>query len=258
MTWTFTLHGNKDTETQSSWETLPDKNSTSIWAIGPPPGHDTSAWLIGLHFANIDGHLILVEQRTFPNERGTPMLAEWTGDTDKIPDGGLGASVVKNLALLRMENQVRAAFADYTVETWGGGPYTAYPDGEPPEAFLNWSALTATVGIDTTDTTGHRTSGRKPLPDELLARVAYHYTEGLRNGRKVQLYVSGMVSTPDNPNPSSDQWIKKARERGFLTPAPKQGQAGGKMTDKAMDVLKQIGFLDNDGKRITQEKGDDE
>ena len=258
MKWTFILHGNKDYEIESSWETLPSKNSTSIWAIGSPPEDESSAWLIGLHFAIIDGYAVLVEQRTFPKEKDTASLAEWSGDTNSIPDGGLEASVVKNLALRRMENQVRAALKDYEEDTWGGGPYTFQTDGEPPEAYSEWSALTGRVGIDTTDTSQRRKSGRKPLSDELLAFVAYYYKEAGLNGFKVHRYVAKMMRTDDKPRPPADQWIKKARERGLLEPAPKQGRPGGEMTDKATDVLKQIGYLDSNGNRIVREKGNSE
>jgi hypothetical protein len=257
MKWKFNLYGNKDNETRSSWETWPHKDSTSIWAVGPPSGDEDSAWLIGLHFAIIDGYLILVEQRTFPNEQGSLTLFEWSGEPDTIPDGGLEASVVKNLALLRMENQVRVAFTDFKAETWGGEPYTVQPDGEPPEAFSNWSSLTASVGVDTSDTSQRRKSGRKPLSDELLARVAYHYIDARRTGVKIHRHIERTMKK-DNPHPDAGGWIKKARERGFLEPAPKQGRPGGRMTDEAMDVLKQIGFLDSDGKRIIEEKGDSE
>ena len=68
------------------------------------------------------------------------------------------------------------------------------------------------------------TPGRPRLADSLLRDVAVAYLEELRNGRGV---LQRLSSRFDRPSPTIRDWVRAARERGWLGPAPKQGKSGG-------------------------------
>jgi len=226
-----------------------------MWAIGSPPGAETNQWVIGLRFVIVDGHPILAETRIFPDEG--PSLDQtrgrWSGEAEAVPELGLPAAVVKNLALGGMEDQVRAALANHKDPAWGESDFPADADG-PPDTWLEWSEITETMGVDPDDTTKRRGPGRHPLPDEHLAKVAYYYDKALRNGDKVHLYIEEKMRTGDESLPVA-QWIRKARERGFLTSTPKPGQRGGTITPNAIAVLRGIGFFESDSATEPEQEG---
>ena len=97
------------------------------------------------------------------------------------------------------------------------------------------------MGVNPDDTTKRRGPGRKPLTDELLAKVAYYYDEAHRLGLRAHRHIEQRMREGEERLPVA-QWIKKARERGFLTSTPKPGQRGGTITPKAISVLQGIGF----------------
>jgi hypothetical protein len=69
-----------------------------------------------------------------------------------------------------------------------------------------------------------RRPGRQPLPDELLAEVAAAYREAERIGRP---HIERLRERfPGHSAPTLRNWTRKARERGFLGPAPSPRMAG--------------------------------
>jgi hypothetical protein len=207
-----------------------------------------------LRFVILDGHPILAETRIFPDEGPShdQTRGRWSGEAEAVPEHGLPASVVKNLALGGMEDQVRAALAHHKDPAWGE-TFPADADG-PPDSYLEWSEITETMGVNADDTTKRRGPGRRPLPDELLAKVAYYYDEALRLNLKAHRHIEEHMRTGDESLPVA-QWIKKARERGFLTSTPKPGQRGGTITSNAKAVLRDIGFIDSDSATEPEQEG---
>ncbi len=257
MQWEFEIHTDEPDDTSNSWS--PPGEPEAIWAIGTPPGSNTTEWTIALRFVVQDDHPILSEARFFPTEDSPRDRAcgEWSGDPDAVPVLGLPAAVVKNVALFDLETQVRASLANWKHPAWGGGETKPHDDGEPPESYQEWSDLTDRAGIDTDDTAQRRKRGRPPLEDDLLAEVAYHYVQALRTGEGVHGYIWSQMNKGGEALPIA-QRIKKARERGFLTATPKPGQRGGDITQKALDVLKRIGVPAERNTGETTQEGSDE
>jgi hypothetical protein len=249
MTWTFTIPNNNqdDPAAGTSWDT---ESPESTWVVGAPPGSDSTDWIVGLRFVVREHYAVLAEVRFFPNE-DTPhkqARGEWSGNPEAVPALGLPATVVKDIALGTMETQARAALADRNYPVWEEDHSPTHDNAEPPEDYWEWS--------DRTNTTQRRKRGRPPLPDDLLAKVAYYYEEALRNGYKTHRHIESKMRT-GNERPPAAQWIKKARERGFLTPTPKSGQRGGSITQKALDVLERIGFLDHQNTTDPEQEGNE-
>ena len=252
MTWNFNIH--RDDPHTGSWPEPDAEPPTSMWAIGSPPGAP-NGWVIGLQFVILDGHPILAETRIFPDEGPShnQTRGRWSGEAEAVPELGLPAAVVKNLALGGMEDQVRAALAHYKDPAWGETDFPADADG-PPDTWLEWSEITETMGVDPDDTTKRRGPGRHPLPDEHLAKVAYYYDEALRNNLKAHRHIEQKMRKGEESLPVA-QWIRKARERGFLTSTPKPGQRGGTITPNAIAVLRGIGFFDSDSATEPEQEG---
>lgn len=76
-------------------------------------------------------------------------------------------------------------------------------------------------------------TGRPRLPDEFLAAVAVAYIEECQGGRGVLKRVGARVAglrglrPKDVPDQTTKDWVRLARQREFLGPAPKQGARGG-------------------------------
>ena len=111
------------------------------------------------------------------------------------------------------------------------------------------------AGLETTRQTQKRKSGRPPADPVLLAHVAYDYTEARKRGWKIHLYIKGEMRRRNRKDIDPGQWIKKARDRGYLTPTEKSGQIGGKTTQKAIDTLKESGYLNSKGERPDEQEG---
>jgi hypothetical protein len=258
MNWNFTIHPDYPDTPTTVRDLARAAPPTSIWAIGNVPGDDQAEWAVGLRFVIRDGYPLLAEQRLFP-KGGTPFersRGRWSVEAAAVPALGLPASLVKNLAIGGMEEQVRAALADYKDPAWGDSRDVG-PEGEPPNSWFEWFEAKDVMGIDTDDTTQRRKRGRKPLTDEHLAEVAYHYVEAIRSNKKAHLYIEIQMKKKGDKRPPAAQWIKKARERGFLTSTPKPGQRGGTITPKAIAILTEIDFLDEQGARSAEHEGDE-
>jgi hypothetical protein len=203
-----------------------------IWAIVTVDG-----WRVALKFMNRDGVPICAEHRTIPDET-TPenRYKPWesSGNVDAIPGNGLPATLIHDLALGRIENQIRQALANYDHPIWPG--HRDAREGDIPDHYLEWLEITSRSGTDRDRTASPQRPGRPALSDEHLAEVALHYTIALANRLATTRYVEEQMKEGNEHLPVT-QWVLKARQRGFLTPPPKKGQKGGTLTDQARATI---------------------
>jgi hypothetical protein len=266
MNWNYTIYAEPTGDATTIRDIAQMEPPTSFWAIGPPPGDESPGWVIALRFVVDDGYPVLAELRAFPDEGASHDQAhgEWSGDASIVPGLGLTASTIKNLSVKTMENQFRAALSNHQNPAWGDDQYPVLIDGEPSDNWdgepsdnwMAWSEVTKDLEVDTTDTADRNKRGRKPHPDEHLAKVAYYYTEALRNGSKVHNTIRAKMRT-GKKSPDATGLIRKARVRGFLAPAPKTGQKGGTLTPRAIAVLEASGFLDEQKRQSDKHEGDE-
>lgn len=255
MGWNFTLHIDDINSDTSSW---PDANSASqpaIWAIGPLPSDDSGTWLVGLRFVNRDGNPALVGIQIHPDHGVASFLRGLRPSATEIyPDVEVTATALRAVTLGSMQSQVRSALANYRDPAWGDNHLDAYDDGEPPWNWSEHDELTTATGVDTSDTAQRTKAGRRPHPDEFLAEIAYHYDRALRDDLPTGSSIQAEMSQGGERVPV-EQWVSKARHRGFLTATTGRGQRGGEITVKARDTLKRSGFLDSEGERVTEREG---
>lgn len=90
--------------------------------------------------------------------------------------------------------------------------------------------------------------GRRGRDDLFYAQAALEYVQAL--GHEPRRPVQWMVTQADESGElvTGDELrarLRRARERGLLTPAPR-GRPGGALTDKATELLRDAGFLTDD------------
>jgi hypothetical protein len=234
----FTLHLEEPVEPTKGREAFQFPTDDPMWSI-----HADDEWTVKLRFVNRDGTPVLSELRIFPTEPDTIDTnppTDWSGDPDAVPGDGLPAAFVKNLALGRVENQVRQALADHHHPAWPGD--RQWHEDEPPDHYLEWLDVTSRTGIDPKRTASPQRRGRPALSDEHLAEVALHYTTALAAGIPTTSYVHAQMEHSGENLPVS-QWVDKARKRGYLTQPSKPGRPGGELTGKAKAVIAQHGLV---------------
>jgi len=207
-----------------------DPSSVPVWAE-----FDMGNWRIGLRFLHRDGQLVLAEVREYPAEQDQ-RPGQWSASVESVDKGGLRPALVHSLAIGALRDQAIQRLTDPDDPAWESGW---------PESWENWYDIAHYAGTDAyveADVPGK--PGRQPLSDEKLAEVADHYVTALRIGRPTTKYIQEKMG----PFSSVGGWVKKARERGFLTAAPNKGQRGGRLTPKAKAVLKRT----NDNKGVNQ------
>lgn len=83
--------------------------------------------------------------------------------------------------------------------------------------------------------------GRPTLSDDFLASVAVAYLQELPKGKGLLRRVGSIVAPPHYtsgvPDETVRDWVHKARRRGFLGPAPKQGARGGSVGPRLEALL---------------------
>jgi hypothetical protein len=203
------------------------------WAIV-----DDGPWSVALRFRTRNNRPVLAEVRVYPTEAGhSPGF--WSNSVTAVPDGGLPAKLLKDLALGRLRNQALALMADPHDVTWGEDAYDYYE-----------AVIAAGVSVDQGEEAPR--PGRRPLSPEKLALTSYYYVESLRLGiGSIHREISKRLpkhshQIPDWEGTPSEttirSWIYKARERGFLREAPEPGGKGGSLTRRALAVLFRLGI----------------
>jgi hypothetical protein len=96
-----------------------------------------------------------------------------------------------------------------------------------------WSSLSVRMERERT-----RRPGRRGRPDRYYAEIALAYESWVGTGQSLSVLAAELG---DLPVPTLRTALQIARTRGFLTKAPGKGQKGGRVTDKARQLLKEDG-----------------
>jgi hypothetical protein len=199
-----------------------DPSPVPVWAE-----IDFGPWRVGLRLQHRNGQPVLTELRVYTAEPDA-LPGQWTANVESVPEAGLRPDLVWNLALGGLRDQAIQRLVDPDDPAWEDGW---------PESWENWYDIAQYAGIDAhADADVPGKPGRQPLSDELLAEVADHYVTALLIGKPTTKYIQEKM----DPYAPVGSWVRKARERGFLTEAPKQGQRGGRLTPKTRAVLKRM------------------
>lgn len=212
-----------------------DSSPSSVWAE-----FDIESWRVNLRLQGRNGHPVLSEVRIFPAETDAPP-GRWSGDVTSVDAGGLRPDLVKNVAIGALRNQAIQRLTDPDDPSWINGW---------PNPHENWYDTAFYSGIEANaDADVPTRPGRQAISDEELALTARYYTEAQGTAAKSALEYT-RIQMEDRHGVFLSKGtvggrIHKARRRGFLTPAEKQGKGGGTLTPRARDVLQKI---DGEGK----------
>jgi hypothetical protein len=231
----FTLHLEEPDQPRKGREAFIRPTNLAIWAVGPLDSDGEWSWAI--RYAQRDGVPLITELKTIPTEKLPEFIRrpwKWSRNTDAVPGNGLPLTAVHNLALGRIDNQIRQALANYDHPAWPGRRDTL--DDDLPDHYVEWHGVTQMSGIDRTRTASPVRPGRPQLSAEHLAEVALHYTTALARGVPTTRYIEEQMQEGNERLPVN-VWVSKAREREFLTPTPVKGRPGGHLTKHAEAVI---------------------
>lgn len=200
-------------------------------------------WIVAFRLVNQRGQPVIAEARIFPDEPGHYPPGRWTGEYGApaiVPPGGLGARVLRQIRTRAFEQDLRTIMAHKIFtqkgvrrdEPWSKEEWEMTFPGLPP-ALIPPSA----------------TRGRKGRSDHELARIAAIYERAYLAKRPATEAVAKTMRI--SPEKARDA-IRRARVRGLLSPATKQGKGGGLLTErgkKIVNVKKQKGGTRHGQKR---------
>lgn len=188
----------------------------SVWVEMPLPGR----WMVAFRLASQGGQPVIAEVRVFPFEPDAPGQRRppglWSGVhgvTTRIPPGGITARVLREIRTQAFRADLHTITARWEKETRDLFP-----------------------GIAVSNIPPSTTRGRKGRSDRELASIAAIY---------VRAYAARRPSTPAVAKATglsltqARDAVHRARVRGLLSPASKQGKGGGLLTPLARKILKQ-------------------
>ena len=196
-----------------------------------PPGQawavtETSNWTVAAYLAQKGDTFVVGEIRVYPTEAVESSDPTLLYETASIPGNGLTATLLHNFR-----------FGEFVA---AGIHKVVTPMSDDMVDLLDWDDDLTSHGFDRKEITADsqkRRRGRPPLDDHELATVAYLYEKAIREQAKSP--IKFVADALNDPNPDRvRQVVSKCRKRGFLTPPPAKGIAGGHITDKAIAVLR--------------------
>lgn len=200
--------------------------------------YDEEGWTLSVHLVEKNDAIVVDEIRVKPAEAVESSDPTRVYEPDSIPGHGLNGTMIRNF---RFTPLIKSAIHELTRP----------PDSDEGIDFLDWADDLKSGGFDYTKVssyTQNRRRGRPPLAEEELARMAYYYVDAIKEQVKAPLaYVSMKRYGTDEYVELIRQRIVKCRQRGFLTPAPGNGIAGGHLTPKANEIIKRLGLEDRHG-----------
>ena len=133
------------------------------------------------------------------------------------PDGGLVTDDLRLIRLHEAARKIKSKILSGEESDWG----PSSPIGNPPMPPAEWAQTLATR------------PGRKGREERDYAEVAARYVDALGSRTPIKELAEQLFLSDSQVR----SVLNKARDRGLLTAAPK-GKAGGKLTDKALKILK--------------------
>ena len=178
-------------------------------------------WDVAAHLIEQDGNVVIAELRIQPAQTGGALAwpPQWRPN-DPVPKGGLRASHMRSLRLGTIVRRAR-------FHTHGVSDHLLAILGSDAANRL-MSAISAAP----------RRPGRKGHPDEYYAVIAQMYVRELMNGRHDP--IKRIAEAIGYSETHVRDQVAKARQKGFLTPAPGRGKSGGNLTPTALDVLNEV------------------
>ena len=191
----------------------------------------TESWTCAMRLAVQEGAVVIAEIRVFPAEAwdARPVGAWsgcWLGVGAAVPPGGVTARLLRAVsvsqghrAATRFLQSLRRRFVDEVADLTG------------PPVNRWWLG----GGIRTGQPSAQRR--RRPAPSAVfLAEVARRYDAAIRKrSRRPIEEVAAQLNITSKKDAS--RYVSLARDRGLLTPARKQGKAGGSITARALRLL---------------------
>ena len=212
--------------TGSSWDTT---QSEAWWETR------VDDWTISLRLAESKGHLVVTEVRIFPYEGGSDRQpGEWSQEPPKRASS-IPSAILRKANIARRLQEARAEF-EREIDQIDRSELLMY-EGLP---LLDTSA----VAVGFTDlsklglpTRHERRPGRKGHGDRHYAEYAYAYDKAAKDPKTAHKPVKVVAELMGESSQFVGETIAEARKRGLLTPAPKPGQPGGELTEKARRIL---------------------
>jgi len=198
-------------------------NVREVWFESPVGDR----WLAAYRLIPRHGHPVIAELRLFPIEPGKHDAGHWgeawLGPKAKIPAGGITARLLRQVRVGEHAGHLDGILENMKKQF---GVILYEPKGVLGRlGFVADAPLTPKLG-------------RKPLPDVEYARIAVVYDKALRAGNRRP--VVAVAKAWRIPIPKARDVIHRARERGMLTPASKQGRASGGLTSRAQAFLSKL------------------
>jgi hypothetical protein len=189
-------------------------------------------WRVALRLANQQGQPIISEARIFPDEDKSFPVGRWSGEygaSAKVPPGGLTARVLRTVRTQAFRRDLRTI-----TERWKTMLRKLEPNARRTELLqgLEPELRTAIQSPEQPMTT----RGRKGRSDRELARIATIYEAAYLAGRPAIAAVAKAATLSES---KARDAVRRARVRGLLSPATKQGKGGGVLTPTARALLHQ-------------------
>jgi hypothetical protein len=176
-------------------------------------------WMVAFRIIPQRGQPVIAELRIFPLNKDAKRkwpAGQWPGmygDQAHVPLGGITSSFLRGIRTKEFREALRDIHNRFETEL---------PD------------LIVPLARPASPSTAKR--GRKGRPDQELARIAATYEKAYLNNRPATEAVAIALAVPLS---KARDAIRRARTRGFLSPASKQGRGGGTVTPLGREVLVQ-------------------
>lgn len=208
-------------------------------------------WTLAWRIVPQGGHAVFGELRVFPTRSETDQEAgEWATNSTSVPRGGLLSKYLTAVPatgeLMKARQQLAKRFKTLTPEDWENMRTWQDPAdlGHPllDAGFYDPNRIGVITGAE-------KRPGRPGRKDKFWLKTAVVYHQGCRSGSRhpikdvaAAIYGSNGQQVTPSQNKQAAKWVGECRKRGFLTPAPGPGAAGGELTEEAMEMLSELGL----------------
>ena len=199
-------------------------------------------WIVAFRIVNQRGQPVIAEARIFPDEPVRYPPGRWSGEYGApatVPPGGLGARALRQIRTQAFRKDLFKIRTRKTTVAWTDWHPKTKAE-EPHTAVVDWAATLQELArgdsnFPITSAPPSSTRGRKGRSDQTLARIAKVYEHAFKASRPSTAAVSKAFRLSLS---QARDAVRRARSRGLLSPASKQGKGGGLLTSLAQEILK--------------------